>query len=85
MSFDLGNWWQQLRCDLCDGEEDEGRIDLNLPPDYLDDHDGLPDDFWDEPPEPSEDDFDLGDLIPDPHPYLEFPDGGFIFGIEGTF
>lgn len=84
MSFDLGNWWQQLTCDLCDGKPGNDPIDLNLPPDYLDDEDGLPDDFWDEPPEPPEP-FDPGELIPDPHPYLEFPEDGIIFGIGGSF
>jgi hypothetical protein len=82
MSFDLGNWWQQLQCDLCTGNVDPP-IDLTLPDDYFD-NGGLPDDFWDEPPDPP-DSFDFDFELPDPHPFLEFPDGGIIFGIKGTF
>jgi len=87
MSFDLGNWADKLTCEMCEGER--GPVDLTLSFEDLmellaEDDGGVPDDFWDEPPAPPEP-FDLGDLIPDPHPYAEFPDDGFIFGIEGTF
>lgn len=78
MSFNLGNWADQLRCDLCSGDPP---INLDLPADYLDG--GLPDDFWDEPPDPPDDPFDFEP--PDWYPYMEFPEGGFIFGIHGTF
>lgn len=56
-------------------------IDLNLPADYLDGQ--VPDDFWDEPPDPAPDPLDFE--VPDWYPYLEFPDDDFIFGIHGTF
>ena len=79
MSFNLGDWASQLTCDMCSGAP---VIDLNLPADYLDGQ--LPDDFWDEPPDPY-DPYDFNFELPDPHPFFEFPDGGFIFGIEGTF
>lgn len=82
MSFNLGNWAEKLSCDMCTGALPP---DLSLPPDYFEEGEGgLPDDFWDEPPDDPEP-FDPLDLLPDPYPYLEFPDGGFIFGIKGTF
>ncbi len=84
MSADLGHWSEKLTCEMCSGDT---QPDLSLSWDmFLDlfgDQDGIPDDFWDEPPEPPEP-FDPGDLIPDPYPYVEFPDGGFIFGVKGS-
>ena len=77
MSFDLGNWADQLRCEMCTGDP------FGIPellPEYLES--GLPDDFWDEPPD-APDPFDLE--IPDPHPTFERTSGGFIIGIEGSF
>jgi hypothetical protein len=79
MSFNLGEWWTQLTCELC--SEYQPPLDLNLPSDYLDGQ--LPADFWDDPPDPPGDPFDFE--VPDWYPYLEFPDGGLIFGIHGTF
>lgn len=81
MSFNLGNWADQLRCDMCTGDDD---VNLNLPLDYgMPGMGDLPDDFWDDPPEPADDPFDFD--VPDWYPYAEFPDGGFIFGIHGSF
>lgn len=78
MSFDLGNWADKLTCDLCDDAEP---LDLGLPADYLDSD--FPDDFWDEFPEPPEEDF--GFDLPDMYPTLGFTDGGFTFGVGGSF
>ena len=52
MSFDLGNWWKELKCEICTGSDDD--LDLDLPDDY---HDPA----WDDP-----DPFGLGDYSPDP-------------------
>lgn len=77
MSVDLGNWADKLTCDMCDGEPG----DQGLPADDLDKD--LPEGFWDEPPEPPEEglNFDL----PDFYPTIEFTDGGFSFGLGGSF
>jgi hypothetical protein len=52
MSFNLGNWWKELTCEICTGET--GGIDLDLPDDYYDP-------AWEDP-----DPFDLGDYSPEP-------------------
>lgn len=86
MSFDLGDWAKQLSCDMCSSDPSINlgpSINLSLSPNYFDnDLNDLPDDFWEEPPDPT-DSYDFS--LPDPHPYFEFPDSGFIIGIEGTF
>lgn len=74
MSFDLGQWANQLSCDMCNGD----------PPLDLDSelNGDLPGDFWDEPPAPPEG-FDFG--LPDFYPTFEFSEDGFMFGVHGSF
>jgi hypothetical protein len=75
MSLNLGNWADQLRCDLCSDDD--------VPPGSAPPDPGLPDDFWDEPPEPPEDGLDF--QLPDYYPTIEFPEGGVTFGVGGKF
>ncbi len=80
MSFNLGNWANKLKCDLCTGTPP---IDLGVPDDFYD-NDGFPDDFWDDPPEPAEGFLDGLD-VPDNYPSASFPDDGIIIKWNGTF
>ncbi|MEL6858474.1 MAG: hypothetical protein AAFO74_08820 [Pseudomonadota bacterium] len=64
MSFNLGNWWEQLNLDILNGWQPEGAgedpetggsPDLDLPDDYHDE-------AWDDDPDP----YGLTDPAPDP-------------------
>ena len=55
MSYDLGNWWEKLKCDICNNSQTDLPPDFDLPPDY---HDPA----WDDP-----DPYGLTDPSPDPH------------------
>lgn len=51
MSFNLGEWWRQLSCELCKPGTDPGSPNLDLPPDYWDPAwDDLSGGFFDPPP-----------------------------------
>ena len=75
-----------LSCDICN--EYPFPPNLNPPkPDSYASRLKLPDGFWDEPPPPAQG-FGmgtLGDLIPDPHPTIAPVNGGWAFGIGGTW
>ncbi len=77
MSCNLGNWADKLTCEICQGDWPP---DDPPPPD----DEGVPDDFWDIPPEaPDEPLFDFE--IPDYYPTLSFEDGGIQIGVGGKW
>lgn len=85
MSFNLGNWKDKLKCDVCEkpfedlfGGPPEGSGVLDPSPD------DAPDGFWDPPPDPPGGPFDDID-IPDLYPYGKPADGGWGFGVGGKF
>lgn len=86
MGYNLGNWADQLTCDICD----EGPIpdpDLRPPDAYkYDNENDVPDDFWDKPPDPPDDKWDFS--LPDYYPGIGFPEGGgdgIVFNFNGKW
>lgn len=78
MSLSLGNYWEQLTCEICGNDIDIYDFDGDGPG-------GLPDGFWDDEPDPSEPsnifDFD----IPSIYPNIDFGDDGNTVGVGGSF
>lgn len=76
MSYNLGEWWKQLTCDMCPKPPPPPPPDLGLPPDYHDPSWDNDDPYGLTDPSPYPEDDDDGIPEDDGLPGIPLPGGG---------